>query len=75
MHVFIFPRQWHNSNTMTVLDYQLAFDVKDFFRLSKEDAVEIYDQVLDSVKQWQDVAKRLGISRSEQIMQQAAFNI
>ena len=63
------------TDTDNTLDYQLAFDVKEFFRLSQEEAVEIYDQVLDSVKQWQYVAKRLGISRSEQVMQQLAFNI
>lgn len=63
------------TDTDNTLDYQLAFDVKDFFRLSQEEAVEIYDQVLDSVKRWQDVAQCLGISRSEQITQQAAFNI
>lgn len=57
------------------LDYQLAFDVKDFFRLSQTQATQIYDEVLISVKQWQTVAKRLGISRAEQAMKQSAFNV
>lgn len=57
------------------LDYQLAFDVKDFFRLSQTQATQIYDEVLIAVKQWQTVAKRLGISRAEQAMKQSAFNV
>lgn len=57
------------------LDYQLAFDVKAFFRLSESQATQIYDEVLNAVKQWQTVAKRLGISRAEQAMKEAAFNI
>lgn len=57
------------------LDYQLAFDVIDFFRLTQTEATQIYDQVLNAVKQWQQVAQRLGISRVEQMIKQEAFNI
>lgn len=57
------------------LDYQLAFDVKDFFRLSQTQATQIYDEVLNAVRQWQTVAKRLGISRAEQAIKQSAFNV
>lgn len=57
------------------LDYQLAFEVKDFFRLSQTQATQIYDEVLIAVKQWQAVAKRLGISRAEQDMKKSAFNV
>lgn len=57
------------------LDYQLAFDVKDFFRLSPTQATQIYDEVLNAVKQWKAVAKRLGISRAEQSMKESAFNV
>ena len=57
------------------LDYQLAFDVKDFFRLSQTQATQIYDEVLNAVKQWQIVAKRLGLSRAEQAMKESAFNV
>jgi len=57
------------------LDYQLAFDVKNFFRLSQTQATQIYDRVLNAVKQWQTVAKQLGISRAEQAMKQSAFNV
>ncbi|HEJ9413186.1 TPA: type II toxin-antitoxin system HipA family toxin [Proteus mirabilis] len=57
------------------LDYQLVFDVKDFFRLSQTQATQIYDEVLIAVKQWQTVAKQLGISRVEQAMKKSAFNV
>ena len=62
------------TDTDNTLDYQLAFDVKDFFRLSQNEAAKIYDEVLYAVKQWRLVAKRLSISRAEQEMKQDAFN-
>ncbi|RTR35906.1 type II toxin-antitoxin system HipA family toxin [Shewanella canadensis] len=63
------------TDTDNALDYQLAFDVKDFFRLTQAEATQIYDEVLKAVKQWQQVAQRLGISRAEQTMKQEAFNV
>lgn len=57
------------------LDYQLAFDVKNFFRLSQTQATQIYDEVLMAIKRWQAVAKRLGIGRAEQVMKESAFNV
>jgi serine/threonine-protein kinase HipA len=63
------------TDSDNTLDYQLAFDVKDFFRLSQAQATRIYDEVLIAVKQWQTVAKRLGISRAEQAMKKSAFNV
>jgi serine/threonine-protein kinase HipA len=63
------------TDTSNTLDYQLAFEVKDFFRLSQIQATQIYDEVLGAVKQWQTVAKRLEISRAEQAMKESAFNL
>ncbi|KEY57503.1 type II toxin-antitoxin system HipA family toxin [Serratia sp. DD3] len=63
------------TDTDNALDYQLAFDVKDFFRLSQSEATQIYSEVLNAVKQWQQVAQRLGISRAEQAIKQEAFNV
>lgn len=63
------------TDTDNALDYQLAFEVKDFFRLSQTRATQIYDEVLTAVKQWQTVAKQLGISRAEQAMKESAFNV
>ncbi|WP_044410096.1 type II toxin-antitoxin system HipA family toxin [Thiomicrospira microaerophila] len=63
------------TDTDNALDYQLAFEVKDFFRLSEVQATQIYDEVLNAVKAWKTVAHRLGISRAEQAMKESAFNV
>ena len=63
------------TDTANALDYSLAFEVIDFFRLSQEEATQIYDEVLLAVKKWQSIANRLSISRSEQLIKQEAFNV
>lgn len=63
------------TDTDNALDYQLAFDVKEFFRLSKTQATQIYGEVLNSVQEWQAIAQKLGISRAEQAVKAAAFNV
>lgn len=57
------------------LDYSLAFEVAGFFNLNKGQATQIYDEVLTSVKTWQEEAQKLKISRAEQLIKQGAFNI
>ncbi len=57
------------------LDYDLAMEVIDFFRLSKSEADIIYNDVIESVKNWRSLAKKLKISRSEQKRMETAFNI
>ena len=57
------------------LDYDLAMDVIDFFQLGKEEAVIIKDAVLSAVKNWETVAKNIGINRNEQKLMAAAFNV
>jgi serine/threonine-protein kinase HipA len=49
--------------------------VIDFFRLDREEAIRIYDEVLGAVKNWQSIANQLGIRRSEQLAKQEAFNV
>ena len=63
------------TETDNALKYQLAFEVKELFRLSQNQATQIYDEVLVAVNQWKIVAKRLGISRAEQAIKAAAFNL
>lgn len=63
------------TDTANALDYSLAFDVIDYFRLTQDEATQIYDEVLAAVQGWQHLANRLGISRAEQLMQQQAFNL
>lgn len=57
------------------LDYDLAFEVIDFFQLDHSEAEEIKSQVLESVSKWQEVATKTGISRSEQQLMAPAFNV
>ncbi|MEE8058169.1 MAG: type II toxin-antitoxin system HipA family toxin [Pseudomonadales bacterium] len=57
------------------LDYGLAMEVIDYFRLSSSQAQTIMEEVLTSVGQWQQIAARIKISRSEQQRMAAAFNL
>ena len=63
------------TDRSNALDYQLAFEVVDFFRLRKDRATTIYDEVLESVRNWQTIASRHGISRGEILRKQSAFNV
>lgn len=63
------------TNTNNALDYSLAFEVIDFFRLSREQATTIYDDVLGAVAHWTQVAAKLGVSRSEQLLKAQAFRV
>lgn len=55
------------------LDIELARSVGDFFRLNEKQMDRIVNEVLESVSQWEKIAKSIGISRSEQEMMQGAF--
>ncbi len=57
------------------LNYDLAMEVIDFFQLEQDKAVKIKDEVLASVRQWESVAKSIGISRNEQQLMSPAFNV
>ena len=57
------------------LDYDLAMEVINFFQLSEPEADAIKNEVLTSVQQWKTVAKEIGISRSEQVLMEPAFNV
>lgn len=63
------------TDAENALNYDLAFDVAEFFRLTPEQATVIYDDVLKAVSRWQGVASQLSISRSEQLLKQEAFNV
>jgi serine/threonine-protein kinase HipA len=49
--------------------------VIDFFQLKKSTAETIKTDVLTSVSQWQAIATTIGISRGEQQLLAAAFNV
>lgn len=57
------------------LDYQLAKSVGAYFRLNEKQMDDILQEVLESVKRWQEVANSIGISRSEQLVMKNAFRI
>ena len=55
------------------LDLDLAIEVSEYFRLSKKRSAEIIDEVKKSVRNWQKVATKYGISRKEQEIKSIAF--
>jgi len=55
------------------LDFELVKSVGEFFRLNESEMDNILNEVFNSVKQWKEIAHKIGISRSEQELMQAAF--
>lgn len=53
----------------------LAFEVGIYFRLNKNQMLKILSQVLKSVENWKNLAKKIGITRSEQELMQNAFKL
>ena len=45
-----------------------------YFRLNEDKMNQIINEVKGAVSQWKDVAHKIGISRSEQILMENAFN-
>lgn len=57
------------------LDYELAKSVGVYFRLKESDMGGILTEVLQSVKNWQTIAEKIGISRREQDEMERAFRV
>jgi len=57
------------------LNYELAMEVIDYFQLTKKDASQIKNEVIESVVQWESVAAKIGLSRAEQQLMAPAFNV
>jgi len=57
------------------LDIDLAKSVGEYFRLDTMAMNKIQEEVVTGVKQWEQLAKEIGISRSEQELMRAAFRI
>ena len=68
LHLFITD----NDNR---LDYALAMEVIDFFRLKPSEAKYIRDEVLAAVGKWRTEATALKIDRQEQNRMAGAFNV
>ncbi|WP_340677305.1 HipA domain-containing protein [Paraglaciecola sp.] len=63
------------TDTNNSLDYALAFEVAEFFRLTPNQATTIYDDVLKAVSQWQVIAKQVGLSANSTKLKASAFRI
>lgn len=55
------------------LDLELAMEVSEYFRLSKDKANAIKEEVLTAVASWRSIATKYGISRIEQELKAIAF--
>lgn len=61
----------HNND----LDFELAKNVGEYFRLNRQQMETIIQEVLESVRQWKILADKIGISRGEQELMIKAFRI
>ncbi|MGB1000408.1 MAG: type II toxin-antitoxin system HipA family toxin, partial [Flavobacteriales bacterium] len=61
------------SDDDNALDFNLALEVCEFFRLSKDRGKEIINEIKAVVSTWKEVAKKYGISRAEQELKALAF--
>src|SRR5690606_17765178 len=62
------------SDSDNSLDLELAIEVCEFFRLSEGRANEIITEVTSVVKDWRKLAKKYGISNTEQELKSQAFS-
>lgn len=63
------------SDNDNSLNYELAMEVIDFFRLSEESAVQIKREILASVCNWKAIAMKAGLGRAERQVMAPAFNV
>jgi len=61
------------SEHSNALDMELAREVAEKFRVQQEQEKDIIEQVIKAVSHWQDVAGKLGITRSEMERMESAF--
>lgn len=61
------------SDTDNSLSLDLALEVREFFRLTEDDARDIINRVITSVRNWRHYAHSLGIPRDEQDGMSPAF--
>jgi len=63
------------SDTDNSLAYDLALEVSEYFRLKKDKAEEIINDIKSKVSEWKTVADKYGISKREQTMMERAFKV
>jgi len=57
------------------LNFELAFEVIEYFQLTHSLATKIYNEVIKSVQCWQKEASTIGIGRNEQLLMSSAFRL
>jgi serine/threonine-protein kinase HipA len=55
------------------LDLELAFEVANYFRIDEKQANQIMKKIKNAVSSWKDVAKNIGIPKTEQDRMKKAF--
>jgi serine/threonine-protein kinase HipA len=56
------------------LDLNLALEVCPYFRLKKERAIEIIEEVKTSVRNWRIIARKYGLSKLDCDLKASAFS-
>jgi serine/threonine-protein kinase HipA len=63
------------DDTSGILDFELALSVREYFRVSNEEAESILSRVRKAVGNWEKLAKQIGIPRAEIDLMRSAFRI
>ncbi len=61
------------SESDNALDLDLAMEVHEYFKLTKNRALHIIKEIRQSVQSWRKIATKIGISKSEQEPKSKAF--
>jgi len=61
------------SDTDNSLDFELALEVAEYFRLEKDKAVKIIEDIKNKVSDWKTIANKYDISKTEQLIMEKAF--
>ena len=61
------------DDTSGLLDFELALSVREYFRLSNEEAKSILSRVMKAIGNWEKLAKQIGIPRAEIDLMRSAF--
>jgi len=61
------------DDTSGSLDFELAFNIIEYFRLSNDEAESIISRIRNAIGSWEKTAKQIGIARAEIEMMRSAF--
>ena len=63
------------SDTDNSLEYDLALEVAEYFRVKKDKAEKIIEEIKSKVADWKAVASKYEITKSEQLIMEKAFRL